>query len=92
MIVFRQDMDLLLHELRSERFFDVFEYNGVEQQWGCFLCNHPDRAKGFVEVRSLSALESETKTFLFATSASRAKSFTLGSSTCRERGFDCVGD
>ena len=43
-------MDLLMHELRNERFFDVFEYNGVEQQWGCFLCNHPDRARGFVEV------------------------------------------
>ena len=45
-----QDMDMLLHELRNARFFDVFEYNGVEQQWGCFLCNHPDRARGFVDV------------------------------------------
>ncbi|KAK3866415.1 hypothetical protein Pcinc_028057 [Petrolisthes cinctipes] len=44
-----KDMDLLLHELRNARFFDVFEYNGVEQQWGCFLCNHPDRARGFVD-------------------------------------------
>ncbi|KAG0726430.1 Protein melted [Chionoecetes opilio] len=44
-----QDMDTLLHELRNARFFDVFEYNGVEQQWGCFLCNHPDRARGFVD-------------------------------------------
>ena len=31
------------------RFFDVFEYNGLEQQWGCFLCNHPDKARGFVQ-------------------------------------------
>ncbi|ROT61232.1 Protein melted [Penaeus vannamei] len=44
-----KDMDMLLHELRNARFFDVFEYNGVEQQWGCFLCNHPDRARGFVD-------------------------------------------
>ncbi|KAB7497865.1 Protein melted [Armadillidium nasatum] len=44
-----KDLDLLMHELRNVRFFDVFEYNGVEQQWGCFLCNHPDRARGFVE-------------------------------------------
>lgn len=44
---------MLLHELRNARFFDVFEYNGVEQQWGCFLCNHPDRARGFVDVRNV---------------------------------------
>nr|XP_053630422.1 protein melted-like [Cherax quadricarinatus] len=44
-----KDMDMLMHELRNARFFDVFEYNGVEQQWGCFLCNHPDRARGFVD-------------------------------------------
>ncbi|XP_050717947.1 protein melted-like isoform X2 [Eriocheir sinensis] len=44
-----KDMEMLFHELRNARFFDVFEYNGVEQQWGCFLCNHPDRARGFVD-------------------------------------------
>lgn len=45
---------MLFHELRNARFFDVFEYNGVEQQWGCFLCNHPDRARGFVDVSTCS--------------------------------------
>ncbi|XP_076063241.1 ventricular zone expressed PH domain-containing protein melted isoform X2 [Oratosquilla oratoria] len=44
-----KDMDMLMHELRNARFFDVFEYNGVEQQWGCFLCNHPDKARHFEE-------------------------------------------
>ena len=39
-----------MHELRSNRFFDVFEYNGPEQHWGCFLCNHPDRAIDFIQV------------------------------------------
>ncbi len=38
-----------MHELRSHRFFDVFEYNGPRQHWGCFLCNHPDKATYFVE-------------------------------------------
>ncbi len=47
---FFQDQDTLLHELRSHRFFDVFEYNGVAQHWGCFLCNHPDRARDFMQV------------------------------------------
>jgi len=41
--------DNLLHELRSHRFFDVFEYNALEKHWGCFLCNHPDRAANFVQ-------------------------------------------
>ena len=38
-----------MNELRSHRFFDVFEYNGANTHWGCFLCNHPDRATYFVE-------------------------------------------
>merc|ERR1712018_991836 len=41
--------DSLLNELRSHRFFDVFEYNALEKHWGCFLCNHPDRAHSFVQ-------------------------------------------
>jgi len=41
--------DNLMHELRSHRFFDVFEYNGPRKIWGCFLCNHPDRAVDFVQ-------------------------------------------
>jgi len=41
--------DSLMNELRSHRFFDVFEYNGTKTHWGCFLCNHPDRATYFVE-------------------------------------------
>ena len=47
-----QETDVLLQELRSARFFDVFEYNGMQQQWGCFLCNHPEKAEGFVKVRT----------------------------------------
>ncbi|XP_037075485.1 protein melted-like [Pollicipes pollicipes] len=44
-----KETDVLLQELRSARFFDVFEYNGMQQQWGCFLCNHPEKAEGFVK-------------------------------------------
>ncbi|XP_059086057.1 ventricular zone-expressed PH domain-containing protein 1-like [Tigriopus californicus] len=44
-----KDQDTLLNELRSHRFFDVFEYNGPRQHWGCFLCNHPDRAEDFIQ-------------------------------------------
>ncbi|KAF0311003.1 Heat shock protein 70 B2 [Amphibalanus amphitrite] len=44
-----EETDVLLQELRSARFFDVFEYNGMQQQWGCFLCNHPEKAEGFVK-------------------------------------------
>lgn len=40
---------MLITELRISRFFDVFEYNGPLNLWGCFLCNHPDRAWGFLQ-------------------------------------------
>ena len=40
---------MLISELRTARFFDVFEYNGPLNLWGCFLCNHPDRARGFLQ-------------------------------------------
>jgi len=43
-----KDQDFLIHELRAHRFFDVFEYNAPLLQWGCFLCNHPERATTFL--------------------------------------------
>ncbi|XP_054159011.1 ventricular zone-expressed PH domain-containing protein homolog 1-like [Oppia nitens] len=44
-----KDQDLLNHELRSQRYFDVFEFNAIVQIWGCFLCNHPEKANGFLK-------------------------------------------
>lgn len=44
-----KDQDILIQELRSERYFDVFEFNAIVQIWGCFLCNHPERANGFLK-------------------------------------------
>jgi hypothetical protein len=44
-----KDQDLLINELRSERYFDVFEFNAILTIWGCFLCNHPERANGFLK-------------------------------------------
>ncbi|XP_076320377.1 protein melted-like isoform X3 [Tachypleus tridentatus] len=44
-----KDQDMLIGELRHNRFFDVFEYNGLMKLWGCFLCNHPDRALDFLQ-------------------------------------------
>ena len=43
-----RDQDSVIHELRAHRFFDVFEYNAPKLQWGCFLCNHPERASTFI--------------------------------------------
>ena len=34
--------------MTNTRFFDVFEYNAPKNQWGCFLCNHPERASTFI--------------------------------------------
>ncbi|XP_073971191.1 ventricular zone expressed PH domain-containing protein melted isoform X2 [Rhodnius prolixus] len=51
-----RDQESVLNELRSAGFCDVFEYcpnstngnDGSKGNWGCFLCNHPDRAVGFL--------------------------------------------
>lgn len=49
-----KDQESLLNELRHSGFFDVFEATGTPgpsggAQWGCFLCNHPERAVGFLQ-------------------------------------------
>lgn len=44
-----KDQEVLIEELRSHRYFDVFKFNAINQLWGCFLCNHPDKASGFVK-------------------------------------------
>ncbi|CAH1397437.1 unnamed protein product [Nezara viridula] len=47
-----KDQEAVLNELRSAGFCDVFEYSANEDgrggTWGCFLCNHPERAIGFL--------------------------------------------
>ncbi|KAK9501661.1 hypothetical protein O3M35_012345 [Rhynocoris fuscipes] len=51
-----RDQEAVLNELRSAGFCDVFEYcpnstngtDGTKGSWGCFLCNHPERAIGFL--------------------------------------------
>ena len=44
-----KDQDLLMNELRSARYFDVFEFNAINNAWVCFLCNHPDRACEYLQ-------------------------------------------
>ena len=34
---------MLLQELHSVRYFDVFELNVAEKHWACFVCNHPEK-------------------------------------------------
>lgn len=44
-----KDQEILIDELRSNRYFDVFKFNAILQQWGCYMCNHPDKATGFLK-------------------------------------------
>jgi hypothetical protein len=44
-----KDQEFLLQELRSQRYFDVFEFNAVAKHWACFMCNHPERASGLLQ-------------------------------------------
>ncbi|XP_022666091.1 ventricular zone-expressed PH domain-containing protein homolog 1-like isoform X2 [Varroa destructor] len=87
-----KDMECLMNELRSRRFLDVFEYNGALQMWACFLCNHPDRAHGFLQ-ESLPVIEGQLKEKrrrwkLFR--QWRTKYFTLSGAnlSCRELSSD----
>uniref|UniRef100_A0A0A9WZ97 Protein melted n=1 Tax=Lygus hesperus TaxID=30085 RepID=A0A0A9WZ97_LYGHE len=47
-----RDQEAVVNELRAAGFCDVFEYQRHEPDgrglWGCFLCNHPERAVGFL--------------------------------------------
>lgn len=71
---FLQEQDLLLNELRDAGFFDVFELTTVSPrdngtgapgapvaQWGCFLCNHPERAVGFLASDGQPVIEGQLK-------------------------------
>lgn len=50
-----KDQEAVLNELRHTGFCDVFSHvvvtneNGTSNVWGCFLCNHPERAVGFLQ-------------------------------------------
>ncbi|XP_060863265.1 protein melted isoform X2 [Metopolophium dirhodum] len=45
-----KDQDAVLNELRNSGYFDVFEHCNINAGgWGCFLCNHPERAVGFLQ-------------------------------------------
>ncbi|XP_063619996.1 protein melted isoform X2 [Cydia splendana] len=52
-----KEQEMLLNELRSAGFFDVFSLTTpleadappTAATWGCFLCTHPERAPGFLQ-------------------------------------------
>ena len=68
----------LLMSFRSHRFFDVFEYNALEKHWGCFLCNHPDRAHNFVQVMNMiSYIVSEKTIYITSTMFKKMMSFFM---------------
>jgi len=60
-----------VNELRHSGFLDVFEVsktdksnpncNELEYQWGCFLCNHPDKAVGFLNGSNQPMIEGQLK-------------------------------
>lgn len=65
-----KEQEMLLNELRDAGFFDVFELNtvgageaagGQQVQWGCFLCNHPERAVGFLAADGQPVIEGQLK-------------------------------
>ncbi|GBP78656.1 Protein melted [Eumeta japonica] len=70
------EQEMLLNELRAAGFFDVFELNVSEESantesavgprtphvtWGCFLCNHPERAIGFLAADGQPVIEGQLK-------------------------------
>ncbi|XP_061397050.1 protein melted [Musca vetustissima] len=66
-----KDREILVNELRHSGFLDVFEVsktdksnpncNELEYQWGCFLCNHPDKAMGFLNGSNQPMIEGQLK-------------------------------
>lgn len=66
-----QEQEMLVNELRTAGFFDVFEVNSTrtdggsvpptQATWGCFLCNHPERAVGFLAADGQPVIEGQLK-------------------------------
>ncbi|XP_037944224.1 protein melted isoform X2 [Teleopsis dalmanni] len=66
-----KDREILVNELRHSGFLDVFEVsktdksnpncNELDYQWGCFLCNHPDKAVGFLNGSNQPMIEGQLK-------------------------------
>ncbi|XP_046572947.1 ventricular zone-expressed PH domain-containing protein homolog 1-like [Haliotis rubra] len=45
----QKDQDTLLHELHDERYSDVFELSVSQENWACFMCNHPEKVSGLLQ-------------------------------------------
>ncbi|CAD0196527.1 unnamed protein product [Chrysodeixis includens] len=66
-----KEQEMLLNELRSAGFFDVFEVVArrtdgaalppTQATWGCFLCTHPERALGFLAADGAPVIEGQLK-------------------------------
>lgn len=67
-----KEQECLVNELRHSGFLDVFEVsrtdatkptnvNELEFQWGCFLCNHPEKAVGFLHGTNQPMIEGQLK-------------------------------
>ncbi|VVC96613.1 unnamed protein product [Leptidea sinapis] len=65
-----KEQDMVVNELRAAGFFDVFEVNSTRDgdsvppthaTWGCFLCNHPERAVGFLAADGQPVIEGQLK-------------------------------
>ncbi|EAT38938.1 AAEL009213-PA [Aedes aegypti] len=67
-----KEQEALINELRNAGFFDVFELGAastpegtssedLQFQWGCFLCNHPEKAMGFLHGNTQPVIEGQLK-------------------------------
>ncbi|XP_055627442.1 protein melted [Toxorhynchites rutilus septentrionalis] len=67
-----KEQETLVNELRNAGFFDVFELGAVSTpdqassedlqfQWGCFLCNHPEKAMDFLHGNNQPVIEGQLK-------------------------------
>lgn len=55
-----QDQEVLLGELHSQRYFDVFEVHPEHRHWACFMCTHPEKVTGLMQ-DGLPAIEGQLK-------------------------------
>lgn len=85
-----RDQDCLLLELRNAGFFDLFEFNALKAQWGCFFCNHPGRALQFLtsEQPILEGCLKEKKGKWKLFKRWRTRYFTLSGGQLMARGND----
>lgn len=82
-----KDQELLINELKRERYTDVFEFNALIKSWNCYSCNNPEKLNENPVIQGQLAAKSSGKWRLFR--RWRERYFTLTGLSLSYRDVSC---